>query len=101
MEIPKELEKFEKLAEKDAENPVFIFSDEKVLGIIIFLQKIKDKASIAIKTLRKLKIKVAVLTGDTPYFAKILKDKLQIEEIKAGLLPEDKIKEIEKEQKKA
>lgn len=99
LEIPKELEKFEKLAEKDAEIPVYIFSDEKVLGIITFAQKIKDEAPIAIKALKKLKIKVAVLTGDTPYFAKILKEKLGIEEIKAGLLPKDKIKEIEKAQK--
>ena len=99
LKIPEELQKLEKQAEKDAEVPVFIFNKEKVLGLITFAQKIKDEAPIAIKALKKLKMKIAVLTGDTPYFAKVIKEKLGIEEVKAGLLPEDKIKEIEKAQK--
>ncbi len=99
LEIPKEIEKLEKKAETSAEIPVFIFNDNEVLGIITFAQKIKDEAPIAVRALKKLKLKIGVLTGDTPYFAKILKEKLGIEHIKAGLLPEDKIKEIEKEKK--
>ncbi len=99
LQIPEELQKLEKQAEKDAEIPVFIFNKKKVLGLITFAQKIKDEAPIAIRALKKLKMKLAVLTGDTPYFAKIIKEKLGIDEVKAGLLPEDKIKEIEKAQK--
>ncbi len=99
LQIPEELQKLEKQAEKDAEIPVFIFNKDKVLGLITFAQKIKDEAPIAIRALKKLKMKLAVLTGDTPYFAKIIKEKLSIDEVKAGLLPEDKIKEIEKAQK--
>lgn len=99
--IPQQLEEIEKEAEKNAEIPVFIFNDKQVLGIITFSQKIKDEAPIAIKALKKLKLKIKVLTGDTEYFARIIKEKLGIEEVKANLLPEDKIKEIEKEKQKA
>jgi len=100
LHIPEEILKIEEEAEKNAEIPVFIFNDKEILGIITFTQKIKDEAPIAIKALKKLKIKIEILTGDTPYFAKILKEKIGIENIKAGLFPEDKIKEIEKEKKK-
>jgi Cu2+-exporting ATPase/Cu+-exporting ATPase len=100
LKVPKEIENIEKEAEKEAEIPVFIFNENEVLGIITFTQKIKDEAPVAINALKKLKVKIGVLTGDTPYFAKILKEKLNIDYIKAGLLPEDKIKEIEEEKKK-
>jgi len=96
LSIPEELKAIEENAYRKAEIPVFIFSEKEVLGIVTFAQKIKDEAPIAIKALKKLKIKVAVLTGDTEYFARVIKEKLGIEEVKANLLPEDKIKEIEK-----
>ncbi len=98
--IPDELEKIAKTAEEKAEIPIFIFNEKQVLGIVTFSQKIKDEAPITIRALKKLKLEVGVLTGDTHHFAKILKEKLGIEYIKAGLLPQDKIKEIEKHQKR-
>ncbi|WP_029523344.1 cation-translocating P-type ATPase [Persephonella sp. KM09-Lau-8] len=100
LNIPEELAQVEKGAEKNGEIVVFIATDEKVAGVITFAQKIRKEAPKVIQVLKKLKINVGVLTGDTPYFAKVLKEKLGIENIKAGLMPEDKLKAIQEEKSK-
>ncbi|WP_029520378.1 cation-translocating P-type ATPase [Persephonella sp. IF05-L8] len=100
LNIPEELAQVEKEAEKNGEIVVFIATDEKVVGVITFAQKIRKEAPKVIQVLKKLKINVGVLTGDTPYFAKVLKEKLGIENIKAGLMPEDKLKAIQEEKSK-
>ena len=99
--IPEEILKEEKEAEENGEIPVFVAEENKVIGIIRFAQKIKEEAPLVMKALKKLKIKVGVLTGDTPYFAKVLKQKLGIDNIKAELMPEEKLKIIEEEKKKS
>ncbi|WP_457642425.1 heavy metal translocating P-type ATPase [Persephonella sp.] len=100
LNIPEELRTIEERAEEEGQVVVFIGLNKKVAGIVLFSQKIKDEAPIVFKALKKLKIKFAVLTGDTPYFAKVIKEKLGIEEVKAGLLPEDKLKILSEEKKK-
>jgi Cu2+-exporting ATPase/Cu+-exporting ATPase len=98
--IPDELKEAEKEAEEKGEIPVFIAADQRVSGIVVFSQNIRKEAPKVFEVLKKIKIKVGVLTGDTPYFAKILKDKLGIEDVRAGLLPQDKLKAIDEEKKK-
>ncbi|WP_457621466.1 heavy metal translocating P-type ATPase [Persephonella sp.] len=98
-EIPEELKGIERKAEREGNIPVFIADDQKVVGIVLFSQKIKDEAPVVFRVLQKLKIKFAILTGDTPYFAKIVKEKLGIDQVKAGLLPEDKLRIISETKK--
>jgi Cu2+-exporting ATPase/Cu+-exporting ATPase len=98
--IPDELINEETEAEKNGEIPVFVAKENKVVGIVRFSQEIKEEAPLVMRALKKLKVKVGVLTGDTPYFAKLIKEKLGIENVKAGLLPQDKLKIIEEEKKK-
>ena len=100
IEIPEKFVEVEKRAEKEGEIPVFIAVNGKVKGIITFSQKIKEEAHKAISVLKKLKINVSVLTGDTPYFANVLKEKLGIDDVRAKLLPEDKLRIIREEKKK-
>ncbi len=100
IEIPEKFVEVEKKAEKEGEIPVFIAVNGKVKGIITFSQKIKEEAHKAISVLKKLKINVSVLTGDTPYFANVLKEKLGIDDVRAKLLPEDKLRIIREEKKK-
>jgi len=100
IDIPEEFKKIEEKAKENAEIPVFVAIDGKLKGVILFGQKIKKEAPKAIEALKKLGIEVAVLTGDTKYFAEILKKKLNISEVYAELLPEDKVKIIREEKKK-
>ncbi|HHG75283.1 MAG TPA: cation-translocating P-type ATPase, partial [Persephonella sp.] len=100
LNIPDQLKEAEEKAEVNGEVPVFIAVEDKVAGIVTFSQNIRKEAPKVVQVLRKLKIKVGILTGDTPYFAKILKEKLGIEDVRAGLLPHDKLKAIEEEKTK-
>ena len=90
----------EKKAEKNGQIPVFVAIDNYLRGLILFGQKIKEEAPIAIEALKKLNIDVAILTGDTKYFANILKEKLKISEVYSELLPDDKVKIIAEEKVK-
>ncbi len=100
LNIPDRLKEAEKKAEESGEITVFIAVEDKIAGIIIFSQNVRKEAPKVVEVLRKLKIKVGVLTGDTPYFARILRKKLRIEDVRAGLLPHDKLKAIEEEKTK-
>ena len=100
LNIPDQLKEAEEKAEVNGEIPVFIAIEDKVAGIVTFSQNIRKEAPKVVQVLKKLKIKVGILTGDTPYFAKILKEKLGIEDVRAGLLPHDKLKAIEEEKTK-
>ncbi len=100
LNIPDQLKEAEEKAEVNGEIPVFIAVEDKIAGIVTFSQNIRKEAPKVVQVLRKLKIKVGILTGDTPYFAKILKEKLGIEDVRAGLLPHDKLKAIEEEKTK-
>ncbi len=98
--IPENLKEEEKKSEKNGEIVVFVADDKGVKGMITFAQKIRKEAKIAIKALKKLKIKTGILTGDTKSFAEAVKRELDVALVKAELLPEDKLKTIEEEKRK-
>ena len=97
LKIPDNFLDIEDKAEKKGEVSVFVAVDNNVSGIILFSQSIRKEAQKVVNVLKKLNIKVGILTGDTPFFAKILKDNLGIKDVKAGLLPQDKLKVIKDE----
>ncbi len=66
-------------------------------GYIVISDTIKDDAVEAIKELKKLGVKRTImLTGDNAFAAKSIAGKLNIDEVYAELLPEDKVSYIEK-----
>ena len=89
-----------KNAELEGKIAVFVAINKEIKGVILFGQKIKKEAPKAIEALRKLGIDVAVLTGDTKYFAEVIRRKLNIDEVYSELLPEDKVRIIEETKKK-
>lgn len=98
-EIPDELKTAEKRAQENGEISIFIATNEDVKGIVLFSQSIRKEAPKVFDVLKKMKIKVGVLTGDTPYFAKIIKKFLGIDYVKAGLMPDEKLRIIKEEKK--
>ncbi|MGC9120813.1 MAG: heavy metal translocating P-type ATPase [Sulfurihydrogenibium sp.] len=96
-------EHLKNLRDKAIENGeiVTFLSDKKqVLGFVSFSQSIRPEAKLAVDALKSLNIEVGVLTGDTQHFANVLKKELGIEDVRANLLPEDKLKAIEEEKAK-
>ncbi|MEZ0323252.1 MAG: cation-translocating P-type ATPase [Hydrogenothermaceae bacterium] len=92
-------EDIKRLAVENGEVVIFLSDGKDVIGFVSFKQKIRKEAYIAIEALKNLKIDVKVLTGDTEYFAKAIRNELGIKVV-GGLLPEDKLRIINEEKSK-
>ena len=88
----------EKIAELEQQGKtVIIMSEHKTIkGIISISDTIRNEAYLISSDLKKLKIKPVILTGDTAPSAEHIASVLGIDEVKASLLPQDKVEEIEK-----
>ena len=76
---------------------IHIAQGNKYLGHIVINDEVKPDAKEAISGLKAYGIsKTVMLTGDTEKVAAAVKDKVGIDECYAGLLPADKVKEVEK-----
>lgn len=72
-----------------------VFADEKkVLGIIAVSDVEKATSKRAIQLFSEMKIGVVMLTGDNERVARAMQKKLNIPEVIAGVLPDDKEKHI-------
>lgn len=87
--------KAEKLAE-EGKTVVFVAVDGKVAGIIGCADRPKPDAGKAISDLKDLGIQVVMLTGDRPEAARFIAGQVGIDEIIAGVLPDEKAKAIER-----
>ncbi len=65
-------------------------SATEVLGLLAFGDAVKAASYLAVANLHKLGIKTVMLTGDNEGSAKAVAESLGIDEVRAGLLPEDK-----------
>ncbi len=69
---------------------MFAAIDGRFAGIVAVADPIKETSAAAINQLHELGIKVAMLTGDNERTAKAVADQLNIDEVEAGVGPEDK-----------
>lgn len=86
--------------ENEGKTVIVIGTQEKIQGIIAIQDQIRRESQEVIQTLHKMGIKVAMLTGDNELAARTIAQKLGIDDIRADLKPEDKIKAIEELQQK-
>ncbi len=76
---------------------VHIAVNNKYAGYIVISDTIKKDAASAIEELKRLGVKkIIMLTGDNTFAANIIARKLNIDEVYAELLPENKVEYIEK-----
>lgn len=79
---------------------VFIARDKKLLGIISLSDTMRENVPEIIEKLSDMNTKTVMLTGDNPESANYLAKISGVDSVKAGLLPEDKVKYIEDMQAK-
>ena len=80
-----------------SEARVFVSRDGEFLGAILISDEIKPDAKKAVEGLLKCGIsRTVMLTGDKFSRAQEIAEKLSIDEVKAELLPENKLSELEK-----
>lgn len=70
--------------------------DSKAVGFIAVADPIKESAQEAIRDLHAKGIKIVMLTGDNRTTAEIVAKKLEIDEVHAEVLPEQKVEVIKK-----
>ena len=88
-------EKLEEL-EKEAKTVVFLTVDNEIKGLLALQDIPKENAKLAISQLKKRGLKTVMLTGDNAGVARAIADQIGIEEVIAGVLPEEKAHEIHK-----
>lgn len=78
---------------------VSVVIDDEEKGIITFADIIREDAAEVVAKLNALGKKTIMLTGDNEKSARFIAEKCGISEVKFGLLPEQKLQEIERLQK--
>ncbi len=102
VEIPQSvLEEYENL-ENLSKTIIFVAVDNAVKGILSLSDKIKDNSKRTIEELHKMGIETYMLTGDNKKTALNVAGEVGIDNVKAGVLPENKldvVKSLQKEGK--
>ncbi|MET0841725.1 MAG: copper-translocating P-type ATPase, partial [Methyloceanibacter sp.] len=76
---------------KEGETVMFLGVDGKLAGLVAVADPIKTTAAEAIAKLHRLGLKIVMATGDNETTAKAVAARLGIDEVRAGLRPEDKL----------
>lgn len=79
---------------------VYISADDQFMAYFSLMDELKDEAFEAIDELHKLGIKTVMLTGDQEKTANYIAEKLGIDEVRANLLPQDKVRHVKEIQDK-
>jgi len=85
----------EESAEEDT--VLYLKIDENIIGKIILVDEIKSKTKDTIEALRKLNIDSKMFTGDKKEVALKIANRVGIDDVKFGMLPQNKFEELEKE----
>ncbi|MGY8908506.1 MAG: heavy metal translocating P-type ATPase [Flavobacteriales bacterium] len=98
--ISSEMEEEAVSYQKQGKTVSYVSIDKIVIGYVVIGDKIKETSAKAIKKLQEMGIAVIMLTGDNYNTAKAVATELNLADFKASMLPEDKLKEVEKLQEK-
>lgn len=79
---------------------IFLGTSQGIEGIIAIRDEIRPQAKQVIEKLHRMEIKVIMLTGDSEPTARAIAKELGIDEVRANLKPEDKIRAIEEVERK-
>ena len=82
--------------QKQGKTVSYLAIDGTVIGYVVIGDKIKKTSANAIKELQDKGINVIMLTGDNYDTAQAVARELNLADFKASMLPEDKLKEVEK-----
>ncbi|KKR88830.1 MAG: Copper-translocating P-type ATPase [Candidatus Wolfebacteria bacterium GW2011_GWA2_42_10] len=97
--IPAEISKQVENAGEKGQTVIFTLKDRVLLGAIALTDIVREESRDALKTLKELGIKSAMITGDSEDVAKWVSKELGIDEYFARVLPHqksEKVKELQK-----
>ncbi len=89
-----EITKDTELLEKEGKTVVLVSEKDKVMGMLGISDTVREASAKTIKTLSENNVTSAMLTGDNVHSAGYIAKSLGIENVFAGLLPEEKVEKI-------
>ena len=96
LNLPEEIEKLE----NEGKTVILVGNTQRIFGTITLMDEIKPEAAKLMKKLKKKGIRTVMLTGDNKPVARAVARKIGIDTCYAQLLPQDKVKIIDKLLKK-
>lgn len=91
-EVVRQVESFE----KQGKTTIVVSDGNKVTGVISITDEIREEAKFTIKGLFTINVKPIILTGDNKTSARYVGEQIGIQDIRAELLPQQKVEEISK-----
>ena len=79
----------------DGATIVHVARDGRIAGLLTLADRIKDTTPEALETLRQLGIRIVMASGDSAATAASIARELAIEDVRAPVLPQDKVRLIE------
>ena len=76
--------------QRDGQTVMFIAADGRVAGLLGVADPIKESTPEAMRMLHRSGLRIVMLTGDNPTTAQAVARKLGIDEVEAGILPDQK-----------
>jgi len=75
--------------------PMIVAVDDAVVGVVAVADEIRDAAALMVQRLHRAGVKkVVMLTGDAPLVANAVGAATGVDEVRAGLLPEEKLQAV-------
>ena len=81
---------------EEAETIVYVLQEESLVGFIALSDSIREESMAAIKTLKKMGMKLYMATGDNEKTAKAVSEKLGLDGYYSEVLPDEKVEIIQK-----
>lgn len=99
--IPTDLTNKAENLEKEGKTVLYFGCNDTILGLIAVSDTLRSDSTKAISEMKKMGLKVVMLTGDNSIVASAIGRKTGIEEIEANVLPDGKAERVKKEKKEA
>ncbi|MFN7088402.1 MAG: heavy metal translocating P-type ATPase [Candidatus Paceibacteria bacterium] len=92
--LPEELEKDVQEENRKGRTIIFVIQDGKILGAFSLSDQVREESRQALKSLKDMGIKIAMVTGDSEDVAKWVANELEIDEYFARVLPQEKSSKV-------
>jgi len=79
---------------------LFVAHGDRVIGVIVVADELRNETKEVVEKLKKMGLKIAMITGDNKKTAEYIARELEIKDVLAEVLPQDKAAEVKKLQEK-
>ena len=99
--LPTDLTNKAENLEKEGKTVLYFGCNDTILGLIAVSDTLRSDSTKAISEMKKMGLKVVMLTGDNNRVAEAIAKKAGIDEVEANVLPDGKAERVKKEKKEA